>query len=210
MHDHRNAAEPDRDATVPHIDVPDPAWVIGGGRDESRAGAAEPAGARPGEEPAEPVVQRPRRRGRVVAKVVVALVAAGVLGRWGVVEAEMFRARAALAREDGALHDASAAAAERDRRIAELEGQLRQAATERDAVRTELATASASVSQATSETTQLRDAVAAKDAELATTARDLEEARRRALQAALDQARAQACEQRLAELQRGGHKGHTN
>ncbi len=193
----------------------DPAWALGA--DAPGFEASRPwrrplgdAGARP-EPVAQPAPSSPGRGRRRL----LALAALGALagGRWAYVEVAYHHLRRAVEQQQSALRQTRSDLADRELQLDAMEKRVGRLTAELGAARTQLVVANdaaakaqadaASAKQQSSELqSQLDAARAAGDAH----AQELEDAHQRALQGALAAARAEACEQRVADLERARGK----
>jgi hypothetical protein len=197
--------EPEPGATVSTVAANDPDWAFGPDATLSAVGALP---ARPRDEPTPPELRPEARRShRVLRTALVIVLGAGVAARWAWVEVEHKRLHRTLAQENLALAAASTTGAERDQRLLELEQKARQATSDLAIVKAKLANAEAAAAQARGEADELRQTVAAKQTELDQAAKDLEEARQRALRAALDDAKAQSPGEQARPARKPAHGG---
>lgn len=208
--------EPEPGALASKVAANDPDWAFGPDATLSAVAAlhqpspndrGEPL-ERPAARAADPdrATPAPRRAGRALSVAVLLAVGLAVAARWAWVEVEHRRLHQALREQMRALDTASTTTADRDRRVAELEQQVKQAKAALADARAKLASAEAAATEARSAADELRQTLAAKQSELDQNAKDLEEARQRALQSALDDAKAQG----LGAPRKRGGRGSTD
>ncbi len=176
---------------------------------KSPAGDASPAGPEPVKSPEPP--SRPRRRR---ASWLVILLVASAGARWAYVEVAYHELRSGLDEQGRVLEQSRSDLGVRELQLDALTKRVEGMTAELRSTRAELAAAKESAAKAQADAAQIQQQSAAAQADVAAAraaadahAEELDDARQRALKGALDAARAEACEQRVAELERARGRG---